>query len=86
MTANAFVPITSISTSSFIQLLTEKEVAVLIRKSVHWLRRKRWEGGPDSIPYRKFGASVRYDQLDVIKWIEQRTLQTSTSERGGHNA
>jgi len=65
-----------------IRLLTEKEVAPLIRKSVHWLRRKRWEGGTDSIPYRKLGSSVRYDQHDVIRWVEARAPQTSTSHRG----
>ena len=61
-----------------IKLLTEQEVAALIRKSVHWLRRKRWEGGADSIPYRKLGASVRYAEADVLCWIELRTLQTSS--------
>ena len=61
-------------------LLTEKEVAPIVRKSVHWLQRKRWEGGQDSIPYRKLGSSVRYDQQDVLAWIEKRLLQTSTSE------
>ena len=64
---------------AFPHLLTEQEVAPLIRKSVHWLRRQRWIGGPNSIPYRKLGSSVRYDQQDVLQWIEQRSLQTSTS-------
>ena len=63
-----------------IKLLTEHEVAILIRKSVHWLRRKRWEGGQDSIPYRKLGSSVRYAESDVLSWIEQHLPQTSTSE------
>jgi len=52
---------------TFIKLLTENEVAPLIRKSVHWLRWKRWEGGIDSIPYRKLGASVRYAESDVLR-------------------
>lgn len=64
-----------------IVLLTEKEVSLIIRKSVYWLRRQRWEGGPESIPYRKFGHLVRYDQNAVLEWIAQHVPQTSTSER-----
>lgn len=63
-----------------ITLLTEHEVSALIRKSVHWLRRSRWSG--DGIPYRKLGHSVRYAESDVLNWIEQHTLQTSTSSGG----
>jgi hypothetical protein len=61
-------------------LLTEHEVASLVRKSIHWLRRQRWQGGPHSIPYRKIGFSVRYDQQDVQTWLKSQSLQTSTSE------
>ena len=63
----------------FIKLLNEYEVSTLIRKSVHWLRRKRWEGGANSIPYRKLGGSVRYAESDVITWIRQCSPRTSTS-------
>jgi predicted DNA-binding transcriptional regulator AlpA len=78
---------TQISTSlssrlSPIKLLTEQEVAELIRKSIYWLRRKRSEGGNGSIPYRKLGASVRYAESDVLHYIEEHALQTSTSEGG----
>lgn len=27
------------------KLMTEKETAAMVGMSVHWLRRKRWEGG-----------------------------------------
>jgi predicted DNA-binding transcriptional regulator AlpA len=70
-----------IVTLNIIKLLTEQEVAALIRKSVHWLRRKRWEGGAESIPYRKLGSAVRYAESDVLNWIEQHTLQTSSCKR-----
>lgn len=70
-----------IATLNIIKLLTEQEVAALIRKSVHWLRRKRWEGGTESIPYRKLGSAVRYAESDVLKWIEQHALQTSSCHR-----
>jgi hypothetical protein len=32
------------------KLMTEKETAVMVGMSVHWLRRKRWEGG--GIPFK----------------------------------
>jgi hypothetical protein len=60
------------------KLISEKETALLISKSIHWLRRQRWKGGADSIPYRKIGTSVRYNEVDVIKWINDRMLQTET--------
>lgn len=80
MTDKSQIPTIPLIALAYIKLLTEKEVAILVRKSVHWLRRKRWEGGEDSIPYRKLGASVRYAESDVISYIENRALQTSTSE------
>lgn len=67
-----------------LKLLNEHEVALIIRKSVYWLRRKRCKGDPDSIPYRKLGHSVRYVESDVLHWIERHTLQTSTNH-GGHS-
>ncbi len=70
----------SLAINSAPKLLTEHEVAPIIRKSVHWLRRDRWKGGPDAIPYRKLGSSVRYDLQNVITWINSHGLQTSTSE------
>jgi predicted DNA-binding transcriptional regulator AlpA len=58
-----------------IKLLTEIEVAAMVRKSVSWLQRKRCTGGDDAIPYRKLGRSVRYDYADVLAWIERHILQ-----------
>ncbi len=52
-----------IAIHGIIKLLTEQEVAALIRKSVHWLRRKRWEGGIDSIPYRN--PSSEFSSLNI---------------------
>lgn len=60
-------------------LLKEREVAALINMSVHWLRRKRSEGG--GIPYEKLGerGAVRYREEDVRAFIEER-VQRSTSD------
>lgn len=59
------------------KLLNQKQVAEIIGFSEAWLERKRWEGG--GIPYRKLGRSVRYDEKDVIDWIEAHRKHHSTS-------
>lgn len=59
--------------------LTEKQVALLVCKSVAWLQRSRWAGG--GIPYRKIGRSVRYLESEVLEWLEQNARRyTSTSQ------
>jgi predicted DNA-binding transcriptional regulator AlpA len=54
------------------KLMTETETAVKIGMSVHWLRRKRWEGG--GIPYIKMtpGGAVRYSEQVIDEYIESR--------------
>lgn len=59
------------------KLLNQKQVAEIIGLSEAWLERKRWEGG--GIPYRKLGRCVRYDEHDVLDWIEAHSKQNSTS-------
>jgi len=61
-----------------VRLLPQKEVAQMIGLSEAWLERKRWAGG--GIVYRKLGRSVRYDERDVIEWIEAHERRRSTSE------
>lgn len=62
-------------------LLRELEVATRINMSVHWLRRKRWEGG--GIPFIKLAenGAVRYEPEEVDKYIESR-VRRSTSDCG----
>jgi hypothetical protein len=62
-------------------LLKEQEVASLTGMSVHWLRRKRWEGG--GIPYIKLSdhGAVRYQREQVAQFIESR-VRISTSDCG----
>ena len=65
------------------KLMTEKETAVMVGMSVHWLRRKRWEGG--GIPFIKISdkGAVRYSEEVVIQYLDAR-FRTSTSDRGEH--
>lgn len=58
------------------KLLNQKQVAEIIGFSEAWLERKRWEGG--GIPYRKLGRAVRYEERDVLEWIEAHGKQSST--------
>ena len=63
------------------KLMTEKETAVMVGMSVHWLRRKRWEGG--GIPFIKMSekGAVRYSEEVVIRFLDAR-FRTSTSDTG----
>ena len=62
-----------------IKFLDEKQVSLMIRKSVSWLQRSRWSGG--GIPYRKLGRSVRYDEATVLEWLKTNApVCTSTAE------
>ena len=63
----------------FPTLLTQREVAKIIRKSEAWLERKRWEGG--GIPYRKIGHHVLYTEADVIEWLNKHPKRESTSQK-----
>ena len=64
--------------------MTERETALMVGMSVHWLRKKRWEGG--GIPFVKMseGGAVRYSEETVLKYIETH-CRVSTSDGGGHD-
>lgn len=65
------------------KLMTEKETALMVGMSVHWLRRKRWEGG--GIPFVKMSArgAVRYSEETVLQYIDAH-FRISTSDTGEH--
>jgi predicted DNA-binding transcriptional regulator AlpA len=48
-------------------LLTERDVAGILRKSLSYVQHLRSEGGGPR--YLKIGASVRYRQDDVDSWL-----------------
>ena len=59
-------------------LLTQTEAANILRKSVSWMERSRWDGsGP---PFLKIGRHVRYPVAALLEWINGHPLRTSTSE------
>ena len=67
--------------SKFPKLLNQKEVASIIQKSEAWLERQRWLG--EGIPYLKIGRSVRYQEDDILSFLEEQPkIQTYP---GGNN-
>ena len=50
-------------------LLTEREVASILRKSLSYVQHLRSAGGGPR--YLKIGASVRYRQDDVDSWLAE---------------
>jgi predicted DNA-binding transcriptional regulator AlpA len=64
-------------------LLDEKKTAELLGMSVHWLRRKRWEGG--GVPFIRIGdgpkGAVRYRLEDIDSYVAAR-VRRSTSDKG----
>jgi predicted DNA-binding transcriptional regulator AlpA len=51
-------------------LLTEQDVAGILRKSLSYVQHMRSEGGGPR--YLKIGHSVRYRQEDVDSWLAER--------------
>lgn len=49
-------------------LLKQNEAAALLGVSAKWLERDRWVG--PSIPFVKFGRSIRYRASDIAAFIE----------------
>tara|TARA_Y100001934_G_scaffold245181_1_gene303203 strand:+ start:1251 stop:1469 length:219 start_codon:yes stop_codon:yes gene_type:complete len=55
---------------NFPKLLNQKEVSLIIRKSVAWLERQRWL--KEGIPYLKIGRNVLYQEDDVFRFLEEQ--------------
>lgn len=58
-------------------LFGQEIIAPVIQKTTKSLESDRWRG--QGIPYRKCGGRVLYRKSDVIEWIENHQLVTSTS-------
>lgn len=55
----------------------ENKVVEITGMSLPWLRKKRQTGG--GIPYTKLGRNVRYKLADIIAYMKEREV-SSTSE------
>ncbi|NBX85437.1 MAG: hypothetical protein EBQ95_07520 [Gammaproteobacteria bacterium] len=56
----------------------QETIAPVIQRSIKSLESDRWRG--QGIPFRKCLGRVVYKKSDVIAWIENHALVTSTSE------
>ena len=59
------------------QLIDEKQVSTILKRSVQTLRNERCMGR--GIPYIKLGRSVRYSLEDVEVYLKTRKIQTRDS-------
>jgi len=66
-----------INIPSLPQLLTQKETAKYLKRSVKSLERDRFVGG--GIPFVRVGRLIRYRSSDVLKYLDENT-RTSTSQ------
>ena len=61
-------------------VLFDQKVTAAVRDCTEsTLERDRWAGG--GIPFRRIGRSVRYQKRDILDWLSQHPLQTSTTKR-----
>ena len=60
---------------SLTKYITEKEVAGITGRALSTLRNERFRGC--GVPYIKVGRSVRYNQTDVIRYMEERKVKTN---------
>lgn len=58
------------------KLISEREAAIFLNCSVYKLQRDRRTGS--SIPFKKVGASVKYDIADIEAYLNRQTF-TSTA-------
>jgi excisionase family DNA binding protein len=54
------------------KLYTEKEVAELLKISVHTVRDWRCRPGTAPLKYVKIGRLVRYEERELMKYLEKR--------------
>jgi len=58
-------------------LLTPREVAELLKISLHTLSSWRRQTNPHDLPWIEVGGSIRYRGTDVQAWLEKRTTNGS---------
>lgn len=58
------------------ELINENEAARLRGQSVRTLQAERVKGG--GCPFVKLGRSVRYRRSDILRYIEQRIVSSTT--------
>ncbi|OFZ55002.1 MAG: hypothetical protein A2428_03255 [Bdellovibrionales bacterium RIFOXYC1_FULL_54_43] len=63
------------------KLLNEFEAAELLGLTVSSLRTRRARPGPNPIPYKKIGRSVRYSENELKRYLEQNSYDYAGAKR-----
>lgn len=63
------------------RLMTQRDLAAYLSKSIAWCERARWTG--DGPRFVKLGRHVRYRADDVMAWIDSNS-RCSTTVEGAH--
>jgi hypothetical protein len=65
------------------KLLRERDAALILGVSVHWLRKKRCQGGGP--PYIKYDRAVFYEREALLQWrAARRVIPSETGLTRGH--
>ncbi|MFA6303148.1 MAG: DNA-binding protein [Legionella sp.] len=59
-------------------LFAQEVIAPVVQRTIKSLESDRWRGG--GVPFRRCSGRILYRKSDVIDWIENHKLVTSTSE------
>lgn len=77
-TSNNPVPTPSEALVSLPRLMSQKDLAAYLGKSIAWCERARWTG--DGPVFVKLGRNVRYRAADVLAWIDANARTSTTEE------
>ncbi len=50
-------------------LITQKEMANMLKMSESWLEKQRWR--KKGIPFVKIGGRIFYDKQDIVEWLNR---------------
>lgn len=54
------------------ELLTLEEIAARLRVNQSWIYRQTKRRGPGSIPRMKIGKYLRFNEAEVMNWIQKQ--------------
>ena len=58
------------------QLLTPEEAAGMLRVKVSWIYQRTRRRNLDHIPFVKVGRYIRFREVDLLNYIDRRTVKT----------
>ena len=68
------------------KLIDEIELASWFKQSVTTIRRNRTAAPHRHPPFKKIGASCRYDPVEVQRWLDAQTVNGPKNEPGKNDS